>query len=47
MSKPECNIVSGKSKKITCLPLLRHPAYRWHDLNTGIYTERENLSLQW
>ena len=44
MSKPRYNIAFGISKKVTCLLFLRHPAYRWHELNTGFYMERENLS---
>lgn len=27
--------------------LLRHPAYRQHDLNTGDCREQENLSPEW
>jgi hypothetical protein len=47
MSKPRCSIVLGKSKKATCLPFLRHPAYRGHELDIGFCTERENLSSRW
>jgi len=46
MSKPRFNIVLGTSSKAICLPLLRHPTYRRHELGMGFYMERENLSLR-
>lgn len=46
MSKPRYSSVFGISNKVTCLLLLRHPAYRQRELNTGVYMERENQSLQ-
>ena len=45
MSKPGSSSNSGISSKVTCLLLLRHPAYRQRELNTGIYVEQENQSL--
>jgi hypothetical protein len=43
LSKPECSIVAGISKKVTCLLILRQPEYKWHELATGFYMERVNL----
>ena len=45
MPKPGSSINPGTSSKGTCLLLLRHPAYRQRELNTGVYVERENQSL--
>src|SRR5690554_3129019 len=44
MSKPRSSIVIGISSKVTCLLLLRHPAYRQREFITGVCTERKNLS---
>ena len=46
MSEPRCNTDLGISNDVTCLRSLRHPAYRQRELNTGVYMERENLSLR-
>ena len=34
------------SLRETCLLLRRCPAFRWHELSTGFYTERGNLSRE-
>lgn len=55
MSKPKSSINLGTIKEETCLPALRHPAYRWHELITGVCTESrikfgtgsENLSSRY
>jgi hypothetical protein len=44
MSKPGNSSGPGTSKVGTYLLALRHLVYRWHELNTGFCTERENLS---
>jgi len=44
MPKPRSSINLGISKEATCLLILRHPEYRWHELNAGFYLEQENLS---
>lgn len=44
MSKLRSSIILRKSSKVTCLPLLWHPAYRQRELITGDCAERENLS---
>ncbi|WPU92979.1 hypothetical protein SNE25_15330 [Mucilaginibacter sabulilitoris] len=44
MSKPGNSSDPGTSKAGTCLLALRHPVYKWHELNTGFCMERENLS---
>lgn len=44
MSKVKSSIALLSAGRTTCLPSLWHPAYRQHDLYTGIQTELVNLS---
>jgi hypothetical protein len=44
MSKVKYSITLLSAGRTTCLPSLRHPAYRQRELYTGIQTELVNLS---
>lgn len=44
MSEPMSSSTIGKSMEGSCLLTMRHPEYRWHELNTGVCLEQENLS---
>src|SRR5438045_7040767 len=44
MSKVKSSITLLSAGRTTCLPSLWHPAYRQHELYTGIQTELGNLS---
>lgn len=45
LSKPEAPSISGTSLRETWLLLRRQPVYKRHELDTGIGTERENLTV--
>jgi hypothetical protein len=45
LSKPRSPSSLGISLEETCLLSRWQPVYRWHELNTGFDTERENLAF--
>ncbi|WP_262248436.1 endo-1,4-beta-xylanase [Parapedobacter soli] len=47
MSEPMSSGTTGISMEGTCVLSMRHPAYRRHELNTGLCSEQENLSWRW